>query len=231
MEKPQNILIRNLPNIVSFLGVLPICILFGDNGYQYLIPLMLYNNVMDDLDGILAAKLNLRSPFGALLDNVCDVAVHGVFAMIVGMHFAQVAGYSFLGSLCLASSLLATVAIIIRIVTRINPSSITGMGTATNELIRHIFFILILAQNFGFDPIPYLIATFLLNSMSMVAPFKMPYLIRSLTKSATAVGMVNVALVLAWLVPYATPVVAALFVVAYLVSFAAGVFRWLQKKD
>ncbi len=226
-EKQRNIVLRNLANIVSVLGVLPICILFGGNGYQYLLPLIVYNNVMDDLDGILAAKLNIRSTLGPLLDNVCDAIAHTVFVMVVGMHFAQVAGHPYLGGVCLASSLLATVAMIVRVVTRINPSSIAATGSPTNELIRHIFFVILLAQIFGFDPMPYLIATFFLHAMSLLAPFKMPYLIRSLTKSATAIGLINVALLAALLYPYyVVPVVAASFVVTYLVSFAAGAFRW-----
>jgi len=229
-------LLKNLANIVSILGVLPICILFGEHGYQTLIPLILYNNVMDDLDGVLAGKLNIRSNFGALLDNVCDAIAHTVFVMVAGMHFAQEtwaqeAGHPYVGGACLAISLLAAVAIIVRIVTRINPTSVTGTGTPTNELIRHIFFVLLVAQFFGFDPTPYLIATFVLHAVSMLIPFKMPYLIRSLTKSAVAIGMVNIALLVAWLLPHAAPVVAAAFGVTYLASFAAGAFRWFRQED
>ena len=56
MEKPQkNFLYRNLANIASILGVLPLILLFLEDGYRYLIPLIIFNNVMDDLDGILAA--------------------------------------------------------------------------------------------------------------------------------------------------------------------------------
>jgi len=228
-EKQRNIVFRNLANIVSLLGVLPVCILFGEDGYQYLIPLIIYNNVMDDLDGILASKLNIRSTFGARLDNVCDAIAHTVFVMVVGMHFAQAAGHPYLGGVCLASSLLATVAMIMRVVIRVNPSSVAGRGSPTNEMIRHVFFVILLAQTFAFDPTPYLIAAFCLHAVSMLVPFKMHYLIRSLTKSATAIGMVNVALLAAWLFPYAATVVAASFVVTYLVSFAAGAFRWLRK--
>lgn len=50
---------RNLANATSLLGVLPLVILFLDNGYLYVIPLIIYNNFMDDLDGVLAAKLNI----------------------------------------------------------------------------------------------------------------------------------------------------------------------------
>lgn len=239
-EKQRNIVFRNLANIVSILGVLPICILFfGENVYLYLIPLILYNNVMDDLDGIVAAKLNIWSTLGPHLDNVCDAIAHTVFVMFVGIHFAQeaqVAGNPYTGGVCLASSLLATVAMIVRVVTRINPSAVAGTGSPTNELIRHIFFVLlleqILEQIFEFDPTPYLIAAFFLHAVSMLVPFKMPYLIRSLTKSATAISLVNVALLAAWLYPYyAAPVVAASFVATYLVSFAVGAFRWLRKAE
>ncbi len=42
---------RNLPNIVSILGVLPLCILLREDAFVYLCPLIVFNNVMDDLDG------------------------------------------------------------------------------------------------------------------------------------------------------------------------------------
>jgi hypothetical protein len=56
----------------------------------------------------------------------------------------------------------------------------------------------------------------------MLAPFRMPYLIRSLTKSATAISLVNVAIVVAWLVPSTTLMIAACFVISYLYSFGRG---------
>ena len=232
MQEPRgNIVLRNLANIVSILGVLPICILLRERGYQYLVPLILYNNVMDDLDGVLAAWLNIKSNFGALLDNICDAIAHTVFVMAVGMHFAQQAGHPYLGGFCLASSLLATVAMIVRVAARIHPSSVTGTGSPTNEMIRHVLFVLLMAQIFEFDPTSLLITVFIVHAVSMLVPFKMPYMIRSLAKSAIAIGMVNVALIVAWLVPYAAPVVAASFVVTYLFSFAAGGFRWLRTAD
>ena len=228
-ERRQNFVLRNLANITSLLGVLPICILWGEDGTIYLLPLIIYNNVMDDLDGLLAAKLNIKSDFGALLDNVCDAIAHTVFVMIVGMHFAQEAGQLVLGGFCLATSLLATGAIIVRSVARLVPSSASPAGSPTNELIRHMFFILLVAQIFEFNPAAYLSATFLLHTISMLVPFRMPYLIRSLAKSAIAIGMVNVALIVAWLLPWAAPVVAALFGASYLASFAVGGFHWLRK--
>ncbi len=103
----------------------------------------------------------------------------------------------------MVGSLLATVAIILRVVTRLDPASPTGTGSPTDELIRHIFFVIIVSQIFEFDPAPFLIAAFSMHAVTMLVPFRMPYLIRSLTKSAVAIGLVNVALVVAWLVPAA----------------------------
>ena len=81
-----NSIYRNLPNIVSILGVLPLCILLLDDGVTYLCALIVFNNIMDDLDGILAKKLRLQSDFGAGLDNVCDAFAHILIAMVVGVH-------------------------------------------------------------------------------------------------------------------------------------------------
>jgi len=41
--------------------------------------------------------------------------------------------------------------------------------------------------------------------------------------------MVNIALLVAWLSPTAAPIVAAAFVISYLVSFTAGGIRWLRE--
>ena len=125
---------KNLPNIVSILGVLALSVLFMEGGYQYLIPLIIYNNVMDDLDGILAVKLNLKSNFGARLDNVCDAVAHIVFVMIVGMHY---------GSICSIFSLIAVVVILVRVISRLDPTAVSGTGSPTNELIRHMFFVIL----------------------------------------------------------------------------------------
>ena len=96
-------LYKNIPNIVSILGVMPLALLFIEGGFQYLLPLLLYNNVMDDLDGILAAKLDLKSEFGAALDNVCDAVSHILVVMAVGMHY---------GGICALLSLVAAISIL-----------------------------------------------------------------------------------------------------------------------
>ena len=225
---------KNLANVVSILGVLPVAILFVKDGYQYLIPLIVYNNIMDDLDGILAAKLNIRSQFGAILDNVCDAVAHTVFVMAVAMHWMDQGGVC--GSVCAAAGLVAAMALVLRVVSRLDPAAATGTGSPTNELARHMFFILLLARIFDFTPTPPLIAAFLFHAVSMLAPFRMPWLIRSLTKSATAIGLLNVSLVVAWLVSHAPPLIAATvvsltaaaFLLSYLLSFAWGGILWIR---
>ena len=211
---------RNLPNIVSILGVLPLAILFMEGGFQYLIPLIIYNNIMDDLDGILANKLDLRSKFGANLDNVCDAVAHILLVMAVGMHY---------GGSCTLFSLVAVIAILLRVVSRVSCPSKTATGSPTNELMRHMLFVLLIANYFDFSPEPFLISAFLLNTASMVLPFPMRYMIRSLTKSATAIVFVNISLVVAWLIPIALPAIAFCFLSAYLYSFVVGGVQWLKK--
>lgn len=230
-QPPRNMIHRNLANIASFLGVLPICLILGENGFEYLLPFIIYNNAMDDLDGVLAAKLNIRSQFGALLDNVCDAIAHTVIVVVVGLHVAQTAEIPALGLVCLATSLLAFVSIVIRIVTRIGPAFVGGKGSPTNELIRHIFFALLLANVFKFDPAIFLIVIFVLHSVSMLFPFRMPYLIRSQFKSAFSIAMVNVSLLLAWLLPVVAPVVAGLFIATYAASFASGAWHCWQGRE
>ncbi len=212
---------RNLPNIVSILGVLPLSVLLLEDGFAYLGAMIVLNNIMDDLDGILATKLRLKSEFGAGLDNVCDAVAHILIAMVVGAHY---------GGIVLAFSLLAAVAILVRVVQRLAPSPATGTGTPTNELMRHLLLLSILGGLYGFDITAYLIAAFLVNSVSMLVPFAMPHLVRTKAKSVATMAMVNVALVLAWAVPVTAPFVAAAFFSTYLYSFAAGGLAWLRSR-
>ncbi|MBW2287897.1 MAG: CDP-alcohol phosphatidyltransferase family protein, partial [Deltaproteobacteria bacterium] len=144
---PRTLLYKNIPNIVSILGVLPLGLLLLDDGFQFLLPLLLYNNVMDDLDGILAAKLDLKSEFGAALDNVCDAVSHILVVMVVGMHY---------GGLCALLSLVAATSILVRVVSRLTPTPATDGGSPTNELMRHILFALVVTQHFGIAPEPFL---------------------------------------------------------------------------
>ncbi|GMR20617.1 MAG: hypothetical protein BMS9Abin36_1213 [Gammaproteobacteria bacterium] len=218
----RNFLYRNLANATSILGVLPLVLLFLEEGYRYLIPLIIFNNVMDDLDGVLAAKLNIRSRFGADLDNVCDAVAHVALALAVGAHF---------GGLVLMVSMIAAAAIILRATSRLNPDVVSGSGTPTNELMRHMLFVLLLTQMFAVDPGLYLVLIFILHSVTMMVPFKLPVLIRGLAKTATAVTLVNVALVAAWLVPATAPFIAAAFITTYLYSFIVGGRQWLTRNS
>jgi hypothetical protein len=71
---------------------------------------------------------------------------------------------------------------------------------------------------------------FILHSVTMIAPFKLPVLIRGLAKTATAVALVNVALVAAWLIPMVTPFIAATFIATYVYSFFVGGGQWLKEQ-
>jgi len=208
---------RNIANAVSILGIAPLPLLLMNDGYQYVIALMIYNNIMDDLDGILAVKLRIQGQFGCILDNVCDGLAHAVFVMVIAMHH---------GTVCGAVSVVAMLAIELRVVTRLRPNAVAS-GSPTNELVRHMLFILLLAETYAFNATPFLIAAFILNAISMHLPLPMPYLLRSMSKSAGAVVMVNLALVAAWLLPISTPVIAACFFVTYVVSFATVALRSL----
>ena len=222
MEKPQgNFIYRNLANATSILGMLPLVLLFLEDGYRYLIPLIVFNNVMDDLDGVLAGKLNIRSRFGADLDNVCDAFAHTAMVLAVGAHF---------GGLAFMVSMIAAASIILRTTSRLNPDVVTGSGSPTNELMRHMLFVLLLTQIFDVDPRLYLVLIFILHSVTMIVPFKLTVLIRGLAKTATAVIFVNIALVAAWLIPAVTPLIAVSFITTYLYSFIVGGLHWLRKR-
>jgi phosphatidylserine synthase len=220
-KRQGNFLYRNLANATSILGVLPMVLLFLDDGYRYLLPLIIFNNVMDDLDGVLAAKLNIRSQFGADLDNVCDAVAHVALALAVGAHF---------GGVVLILSTVAAGSIILRVASRLEPERATGGGSPTNELMRHLLFTVLVAQTLSLDPELVLILVFLLHSVSMLVPYKMSALIRAQAKSATSVGLVNAALVAAWLTPVVALPVAAVFLATYLYSFVAGGSQWLKAR-
>jgi len=218
MKRRKSFLYRNLANAASILGVLPLALLFLEDGYRYIIPLIVFNNVMDDLDGILAAKLDIRSRFGADLDNVCDAVAHVALALAVGAHF---------GGPVLAAGAVAAASIILRATSRLNPGAFSGCGSPTNELMRHLLFVLLLAPALGFEPENLLIPLFLLHAVSMLVPYRMPALLRSMASgSATAVVTVNAALITAWLVPQATLPIAAAFMLTYAYSFLVEGVRW-----
>jgi len=210
---------RNLPNIVSMLGVLPLSLLLLEDGFSYLPALIVYNNFMDDLDGILARELQLSSDFGARLDNVADAVSHILVSLVVGAHY---------GGIVLVFSAIAAVAILIRVVQRLDPSSVYGTGTPTNELMRHLLLLVVLQNAFDLDITPYLVAVFAVNALTMLVPFSLPHLIRARTKSVVAILGVNVVLAAAWLTPEAAPFIAAAFFGTYLYSFGVGSVSWAR---
>lgn len=199
--------------------MLSIGLLFLDDGYRYLIPVILFNNVMDDLDGILAAKLRIRSAFGAALDNVCDAVSHIVFVLVVGMHF---------GGICAVVALAPATAILLRVVSRVVGKGAEGAGSPTNELVRHILFALLLAETFDVAAAGILVVVFVLHTGSLLLPFRMPGLLRGMARSVIAIGLINVALIAAWLVPYAAPAITAAFVGTYLYGFIVGGYVWIR---
>ena len=213
-------LYKNLPNIVSLLGVLPLTILFFKDGFQYLIPLIIYNNIMDDLDGILATKLNLKSDFGGALDNVCDAVAHIIIVMALGIHYGVASS---------TVGLVAVIAILLRVTSRLTATVKISTGSPTNELMRHLLLVLLVANYFEFAPAPILITVILLNSISMLAPLPMPYLIRNLAKSASAIGLINASLLIAWLIPVTAPIIAFCFLATHLYSLIAGGTRLLKR--
>ncbi len=208
---------RNLANATSLLGVLPLIILFLDDGYRYVIPLIIFNNFMDDLDGVLAVKLNIRSRFGADLDNVCDAVAHIGLALAVAAHF---------GNFLIVAGVIAAGSILVRTVSRLQPTTIGETGSQTNEFMRHMLFALLLAAQFDVSPEYILMAVFLINALTMLIPYPMPNPIIDNAKSAAMLGLVNAALLTAWLVPTVTPIVAAAFLAAYLYSIIVG---WIAR--
>jgi phosphatidylserine synthase len=211
---------QNLANATSLLGVLPLIILFLDDGYRYVIPLIIYNNFIDDLDGVLAAKLNIRSRFGADLDNVCDAVAHISLALAVGAHF---------GGFLIVFSAIAAGLILLRTVSRLNPKTTRAVGSQTNELMRHMLFALLLAGQFNISPEYILISVFLIHSISMVLPYPMPHFIIDRASSPILLTFVNVSLVIAWLLPITAPIIAMVFVIAYINSLIVGSVGWWNK--
>jgi hypothetical protein len=88
--------------------------------------------------------------------------------------------------------------------------------------MRHILFTLLLAAQFDVSPEYILMAVFLINALTMLIPYPMPNPIIDGAKSAKMLGLVNAALLAAWLVPTITPIVVAAFVAAYLYSLIVG---------
>jgi phosphatidylglycerophosphate synthase len=198
---------RNLPNAASILGVAPLALVFSENGRSLLPALIVYNNFMDDLDGTLARELGLRSDFGGTLDNLCDTAAHILLALAVGACY---------GNAALAAASVAAAAILVRMTTRITLGVRAVNGSTTNELMRHLLFLVLLDRGQHVEVSTLVIVTLLAHSVTMVVPFPMPWLLRTLAKTTVPILLINVALVAAWLRPEAILPVAIPFWASYL---------------
>ena len=59
---------------------------------------------------------------------------------------------------------------------------------------------------------------FAMDSITMATSWRSPYMIGSLTTTPTSIGMVNLALLIAWLIPITLPIIATAFIGSYLGS-------------
>lgn len=151
--------------------------------------------------------------------------------MAIGMHVFETASHPYLAYACLGTCIVATVAMIMRVVHRVGPHAVPGIGSPTNELIRHLFFVILLARAYDFELAPALIIVFSANTLSLIAPIKLPYMIRSLARTPGAVILVNLAMLAAWLHPTTTVFIAALFFGSYILSFVTGAYGLLRHGD
>ena len=105
----------------------------------------------------------------------------------------------------------------------------TDVGSPTNELMRHILFVSVVAPYFGLAVEPFLNVVFVLNSVSMQVPYSLGFSIRRLATSPAAIGLVNVALGVAWLFPVTALPIGACFAGTYLYSLVAGAISWNKR--
>ena len=212
---------KNCANLLSLLGVAPLFILFQEGGFQYIIPLIIYNNILDDLDGFVAKKLKIRTQYGGNLDNICDAVAHSIIVISVGIHFE--------GSLALFS-IVAVSSIILRITNRFELGSNFKGGTQTNELMRHIMFILILSELEGFNPSPILALVFVLNSISMLITIPFPFMLVHFTNNSTSLTLFNFSLILAFLVKPLSYIFGGAFLLTYIYSFTKVILVLVMSK-
>ena len=172
---------------------------------------------MDDLDGILARELNIQSKFGGNLDNLSDALSHVVILWTVITHF---------GLAILILGLITTISLLIRVTQRLDNTNPKKGGSPTNELMRHIFFVYILLIHFQINIIFPLAFILILHSVSLIAPFDLPFMIRSRSKSVLAIAFVNFLLIIAWVIPVLGLVIGLVFILPYLYSVYYGYTNW-----
>ncbi|WP_020405443.1 CDP-alcohol phosphatidyltransferase family protein [Hahella ganghwensis] len=208
---------RNTANLISLLGISPLLLLLLPEGLNWLPWVIVLNNIADDLDGLAAGWMNIRSQFGAHLDNVCDAIVHGGITLILASHldlFGMLAGY------------LAACSVVIRSTRRLIPDAAPG-GSPTNDLMRHSLVAWLVAEQ-GWAPLDIILpGVFLLHAVSMQISTPMPWLIRSLTRTPAQVIFLNICLCLLIIFPTSWPVACAAFTLftPYLASLTKGLVQ------
>jgi len=212
---------KNCANFISLLGLAPVCLLFYDGGFQFIVPFIIYNNIMDDLDGMVAKKLGIRSQFGANVDNICDAVAHSAIVIAVGTHF---------GGVLIVFSLVAAFSIVLRTANRIEPNSIAGEGSQTNELLRHAMFILLIGEMVELNVVPVLAVIFLMNSISMLLPIRLPFMFAHYAKTPASMAWFNISLMLAYWVQPLTYLIGAAFFMTYIYSFSKALIDMAVKE-
>jgi phosphatidylglycerophosphate synthase len=212
----------NLANMVTLAGVLPLSLLLTPVGLAYLPYFLVYNNAIDDLDGVLARKLGIESSFGAVLDNLCDTVAHVLLVMVIS---------AVKRGTIMWWALLPVTAILIRMALRIDAKSAQAFGSSTNELLRHLLFLLLLEQTWSLDIEVAFIAVFLCHSVSLLVPFQMTYLVRGWFKSPFYLLFLNIMLLVTVFVPLLVTLIAPVYFIAYLFSLGWGAIKWVRSTD
>ncbi|OZG72163.1 hypothetical protein BTA51_17585 [Hahella sp. CCB-MM4] len=204
---------RNTANLVSLLGIAPLMLLLLPEGLSWIPWVIVLNNIADDLDGLIAGWLNIRSQFGAHLDNVCDAVVHGgiVLALASSLDvFGMVTGF------------LATCSIVIRSTRRLSSDTPSG-GSPTNELMRHCLLVWLLADLGWISASLALPVLFVVHSISLQFTTTMPWLIRNLIRTPVPIIALNAFLLL--LVAYPSPWLVGASTVVIIGSYVLSFFR------
>lgn len=212
----------NIANMVTLAGVLPLSGLLTPVGLAYLPYFLVYTNAIDDLDGVLARRLGIESSFGAILDNLCDAVAHVLLVMVIS---------AVKGGAMMWWALLPVTAILIRIALRLETQSAHTFGSSTNELLRHLLFLILLEQTWSLEMEVAFIAVFLCHSVSLLVPFQMTYLVRGWFKSPFYLLVLNIMLLVMVFVPLLATLIAPVYFIAYLFSLGWGAIKWAQSTD
>ncbi len=211
---------RNIANLISLLGIAPLLLLLLPEGLSWIPWVIVLNNIADDLDGLVAGWLNIRSQFGAHLDNVCDAVVHGGIVMVLASSLAPIG---------LTIGFLAACSVVIRSTRRLSPNSSPG-GSPTNELMRHCLLAMIMADLGWISASLVLPVIFLLHAISMQLTENMPWMIRSLARSPAQIIMLNIILLalVAYPAPWLVGLTTLIITGGYILSFIKAVLSRLS---